>query len=227
MAPESSTLKKGSRVVVITDIPGVAAGTTGRVGRAIGVKTTRYRVKFDNGVDALSVAEGKLVSPAAWEFLKQSQTDSGSKITHVTVSAAVPVGTAGGTSPKLEAPPVAQAPPKETPPPPAPAKKPEPAPSSDSGSSSDDPRLAALTAKSREARRALGVDVDAEDSSAPEPEPEVQQEPEEVETESQEAVESSPTAVDLELEPSLPEMPDGYYPADNRVADLLASVKRS
>ena len=71
-----------------------------------------------------------------------------------------------------------------------------------------------------------GVDVDAEDSSAPEPEPEVQQEPEEVETESQEAVESSPTAVDLELEPSLPEMPDGYYPADN-VADLLASVKRS
>ena len=122
MAPESSTLKKGSRVVVITDIPGVAAGTTGRVGRAIGVKTTRYRVKFDNGVDALSVAEGKLVSPAAWEFLKQSQTDSGSKITHVTVSAAVPVGTAVGTSPKLEAPPVAQAPPKETPPPPAPAK---------------------------------------------------------------------------------------------------------
>ena len=81
MAPESSTLKKGSRVVVITDIPGVAAGTTGRIGRAIGVKTTRYRVKFDNGVDALSVAEGKLVSPAAWEFLKQSQTDSGSKIT--------------------------------------------------------------------------------------------------------------------------------------------------
>ena len=61
MAPESSTLKKGSRVVVITDIPGVAAGTTGRVGRAIGVKTTRYRVKFDNGVDVLSVAEGKLV----------------------------------------------------------------------------------------------------------------------------------------------------------------------
>lgn len=227
MAPESSTLKKGSRVVVITDIPGVAAGTTGRVGRAIGVKTTRYRVKFDNGVDVLSVAEGKLVSPAAWEFLKQSQTDGGSKITHVTVSAAVPVGTAAATSPTLEAPPVAQTPPKETPPPPAPAKKPEPAPSSNSGASSDDPRLAALTAKSREARKALGVDVDAEDSAAPEPQPEVQQEPEEIETESQEAVESSPTAIEPELEPSLPEMPDGYYPADNRVADLLASIKRS
>ena len=146
MAPESSTLKKGSRVVVITDIPGVAAGTTGRVGRAIGVKTTRYRVKFDNGVDALSVAEGKLVSPAAWEFLKQSQTD-GSKITHDGF-AAVPGVPQSVRHPSSRLPGSASTSHETCPPAP---QKPEPAPSSDSGSSSDDPSRGALP--SREARR--------------------------------------------------------------------------
>ena len=59
MAPESSTLKKGARVVVITDLPGVSAGTAGRVGRSIGIKPVRYRVQFENGVNSLSDAESR------------------------------------------------------------------------------------------------------------------------------------------------------------------------
>ena len=108
MAPESSTLKKGSRVVVITDIPGVAAGTTGRVG-SIGVKTTRYRVKFDNGADVLSVAEGKLVSPLPGTSLSRAKLTAAQNYPRDSFLA-VPVGTAAATSPTLEAPPVAQTP---------------------------------------------------------------------------------------------------------------------
>ena len=227
MAPESSTLKKGSRVVVITDLPGVSAGTPGRVGRSIGVKAARYRVKFDNGVDVLSVAEGKLVSPAAWEFLKQSQTGDSSNVTQVTVSAAVPVGAAAVAAPAPEMAPPAQAPPKVAPPAPPVAQKPKPEASSDAGSASDDPRLAALTAKSREARKALGIDVDAEDSAAPEPQTDEQSDTSEDEVADQDTADTTPAEVETELEPSLPPMPDGYYPADNRIADLLASVKQS
>ena len=47
MAPESSNLKKGTRVVLVDDLPGVKAGTAGRVGRSIGIKSTRYRVHFE------------------------------------------------------------------------------------------------------------------------------------------------------------------------------------
>jgi hypothetical protein len=227
MAPESSTLKKGSRVVVITDLPGVSAGTTGRVGRSIGVKAARYRVKFDNGVDVLSVAEGKLVSPAAWEFLKQSQTGDSSNVTQVTVSAAVPVGAAAVAAPAPEMAPPAQAPPKVAPPAPPVAKKPKPEASSDAGSASDDPRLAALTAKSREARKALGIDVDAEDSAAPEPQTDEESNTSEDEVADQDTADTTPAEVETELEPALPPMPDGYYPADNRIADLLASVRQS
>ena len=227
MAPESSTLKKGSRVVVITDLPGVSAGTPGRVGRSIGVKAARYRVKFDNGVDVLSVAEGKLVSPAAWEFLKQSQTGDSSKVTQVTVSAAVPVGAAAVAAPAPEIAPPAQAPPKAAPPTPPVAEKPKPEPSSDAGSASDDPRLAALTAKSRDARKALGIDVDAEDSTAPEPQTDEESDSSEDEVTDQDTADTTPAEVETDLDPSLPPMPDGYYPADNRIADLLASVKQS
>ena len=91
MAPESSTLKKGARVVVIDDLPGVSAGTAGKVGRSIGVKSVRYRVQFENGVNAMSVAESKLVSPAAWEFIKENRVTIKENGNTQVVAAAVPV----------------------------------------------------------------------------------------------------------------------------------------
>ncbi len=204
MAPESSALKKGARVIVIDDLPGVTAGTAGRVGRAIGIKTVRYRVQFENGINALSVAESKLVSPAAWEFIKEQQ---------IAPSQAVP------TTPSASAVPVAAAPaPAPTPAPETSAPTPQQSSPPSSPSGSEDPRLAALTAKSREARKAAGVDVDAE---VPDESPSA---------EVQEAQSEEPITVPAEdpapAEPTF-ELPDGYFPTDNRVAELLASIKDS
>ena len=206
MAPESSALKKGARVIVIDDLPGVVAGTAGRVGRSIGIKTVRYRVQFENGINALSVAESKLVSPAAWEFIKEQQ---------IAVPQSAPVSSPAAASPSVApSPPVtAPSPAVET------TETSEPAadtPTSPSTASSDDPRLAALTAKSRDARKAAGVDVDAEVATEPTP------------TETQEQPSENPAPVsEIEEEPVEPaiELPDGYFPTDNRVADLLASVR--
>ncbi len=204
MAPESSALKKGARVIVIDDLPGVTAGTAGRVGRAIGIKTVRYRVQFENGINALSVAESKLVSPAAWEFIKEQQ---------IAPAQAVP------TTPSAPAVPVAAAPaPAPTPAPETSAPTPQQSSPPSSPSGSEDPRLAALTAKSREARKAAGVDVDAEVPDEP-PSAEVQ------EAQSEEPI-TVPAEDPAPAEPTF-ELPDGYFPTDNRVAELLASIKDS
>jgi hypothetical protein len=209
MAPESSALKKGARVIVIDDLPGVTAGTAGRVGRAIGIKTVRYRVQFENGINALSVAESKLVSPAAWEFIKEQQIAPAQAVPTTPSAPAVPVAAAPAPATTPDAP--AAAP--ETS---APSPQQSSPPSSASGS--EDPRLAALTAKSRDARKAAGVDVDAEVPDGP-PSAEVQ-----------EAQSEEPSTVPAEepapAEPTF-ELPDGYFPTDNRVADLLASIKDS
>ena len=215
MAPESSALKKGARVVVIDDLPGVSAGTAGKVGRSIGIKTVRYRIQFENGVNAMSVAESKLVSPAAWEFLKENResvTENGSP---PVVAAAVPV--AASEAPAAPAP--QPAPVDETPPA---TSTPAPEPEASSGATSEDPRLAALTAKSREARKDAGIDVDSE--VAP---PEVSQnEP----TSDEEDMPDTPaTTADSDpnssTEPTVA-VPEGYFPTDNRIADLLASIKK-
>jgi len=215
MAPESSALKKGARVVVIDDLPGVSAGTAGKVGRSIGIKTVRYRIQFENGVNAMSVAESKLVSPAAWEFLKENResvTENGSP---PVVAAAVPV--AASEAPAAPAP--QPAPVDETPPA---TSTPAPEPEASSGATSEDPRLAALTAKSREARKDAGIDVDSE--VAP---PEVSQnEP----TSDEEDMPDTPaTTADSDpnssTEPTVA-VPGGYFPTDNRIADLLASIKK-
>ncbi|PDH67086.1 MAG: hypothetical protein CNE88_08280 [Acidimicrobiales bacterium MED-G01] len=215
MAPESSTLKKGARVVVIDDLPGVSAGTAGKVGRSIGVKSVRYRVQFENGVNAMSVAESKLVSPAAWEFIKENRVTIKENGNTQVVAAAVPVAASQAPidpTPKPSA--ASEAPPTKS----APVPKPEPK----SETAADDPRLAALTAKSREARKDLGIDVDAEVAATevpPEDEPDTQDE---------DVAETPPESTDLEPASStgqLVDLPDGYFPTDNRIADLLASVK--
>ena len=171
MSAEGSTLKKGARIVLIVDLPGVAAGTPGKVGRSIGVKSTRYRVKFENGVEALSVAEGKLVSPAAWEYIKDNQMASHNEQPGPSVAAAVPISAASAPSTAPTQPPAVS-------PQPAPAAKPEPAappppqpstgsPQAKTSSGADDPRLAEFFAKSRAAKKALGIDVDAEPVATP------------------------------------------------------------
>lgn len=56
------TLREGTKVRASQDLPGVPAGTTGRVIVAYGLQWRRYRVWFDNGVD-LGNLDGKFLEP--------------------------------------------------------------------------------------------------------------------------------------------------------------------
>lgn len=65
MAKLKSTdgFREGDRVAAADDLPGVPAGTLGRVFMANGLTWKRYRVDFDNGV-ALSLVDGKHLTAA-------------------------------------------------------------------------------------------------------------------------------------------------------------------
>ena len=48
---DDERLKPGQRVYAVQDLPGVTAGTGGRVTIVTGLSWVRYRVRFDNGVE--------------------------------------------------------------------------------------------------------------------------------------------------------------------------------
>ena len=71
---DTSTLTPKTRVVATTKLPGVPEGTTGKVGRSVGLRLARYRVAFDNGVNLSSVTHRKLVCEDEWdEYQEQRQ----------------------------------------------------------------------------------------------------------------------------------------------------------
>lgn len=72
-APDTTTLKKGSRIVANTPLPGVPEGTAGKVGRSVGMTLVRYRVAFDNGTEMTSVAASKLVPEDDWDEFKANR----------------------------------------------------------------------------------------------------------------------------------------------------------
>ena len=64
-------LRKGTRVALTVDRRGVPEGTTGRVGRRLGLDLARYRVAFDNGLEVTSVVHDDLVLADEWdEFVR-------------------------------------------------------------------------------------------------------------------------------------------------------------
>ncbi len=58
---ENDELKVRAKVVAAEDLPGVPAGTEGRVTLKNGFRWTRYRVEFDNGVGVGSLDRDQLV----------------------------------------------------------------------------------------------------------------------------------------------------------------------
>lgn len=223
MAESIAEYKKGTRVVVIDNISGVAEGTAGKVGRAIGLDLKRYRVEFDNGVSCTSVAHNKLVPVPAWPALQEARIEAAKVAKEAALAAfssdikpkpkavapepSAPTADAG-LDPRLaalaakskaaksklgveDATPTAEV-----------AASPSPV---STDAEAVDPRIAALTAKSRDARKDAGIDVDAAttpDLTKPvEPAQEAKAAPQEVE----ETV----------------KVPEGYFPSDNRIADLL------
>ncbi|UDY36945.1 hypothetical protein [Dermatobacter hominis] len=60
-------LKVRAKVVAAEDLPGVPAGTRGRVTLKNGFRWIRYRVEFDNGVGVGSLDRAQLVRAKDWD----------------------------------------------------------------------------------------------------------------------------------------------------------------
>jgi hypothetical protein len=60
---KNGELRKGDTVVAVEELPRVPAGTSGRVEMVSGLRWTRYRVQFDNGVSLGSIDRRLLGRP--------------------------------------------------------------------------------------------------------------------------------------------------------------------
>ena len=59
-------LKRHEKVVAAVDLPGVPAGTAGKVELVNGFRWIRYRVGFENGADIGSLDRSQLARPEEW-----------------------------------------------------------------------------------------------------------------------------------------------------------------
>jgi hypothetical protein len=66
---QARELRRKERVVAAVDLPGVPAGTAGRVIIVEGFTWIRYWVRFDNGVVRGSINRNKLARPDEWDDL--------------------------------------------------------------------------------------------------------------------------------------------------------------
>jgi hypothetical protein len=64
---EGDQLRRHEKVVAAVDLPGVPAGTHGKVTLVNGFAWIRYRVFFDNGADVGSLDRSQLVPAGEWE----------------------------------------------------------------------------------------------------------------------------------------------------------------
>lgn len=60
---QAEPLRRKDRVVAAVDMPGIPAGTAGKVTSVAGFDWVRYWVRWDNGVVRGSISRGKLVRP--------------------------------------------------------------------------------------------------------------------------------------------------------------------
>jgi hypothetical protein len=67
MATSTDELRRRDRVVAAVDLPGVPAGTPGRVMLVNGFRWIRYRVRFDNGIEIGSLDRAQLARPGELE----------------------------------------------------------------------------------------------------------------------------------------------------------------
>ena len=59
-------LTRHEKVVAAVDLPGVPAGTAGKVELVNGFRWIRYRVGFENGADIGSLDRSQLARPDEW-----------------------------------------------------------------------------------------------------------------------------------------------------------------
>ncbi|WP_419838634.1 hypothetical protein [Candidatus Poriferisodalis sp.] len=225
-----SEYKRGTRVIVNEDLPGVPEGTPGKCGRGLGFAIKRYRVRFDNDVEVISVAHSKLVPEDEWpQFLaKRARAEieaaqERARLAEARAAAAESRGLPAGSTDKPPAQDTAAAAP-------APAE-----PAGDDGAA--DPRLAAILARSKSAREATGVPAPestaapaaeksaAEPSSAAAAEPAAAA-PATAASPKRSAPPSGPERVEVpEFVPG-PEVDPDYAPAANRVSELISETRK-
>ena len=228
-----SEYKRGTRVVVNENLPGVPEGTPGKCGRGLGFAIKRYRVRFDNDVEVVSVAHGKLVPEDEWpQFLAKRAREEieaaqeRARVAEARAAAAESRGLPAASS---------DAPATQSTAAPAPASDTSAEPSGDDDGT--DPRLAAMLARSKSAREATGVpapesrpapaaaSADAEPAAAPAAEPTpAPTAPTAAPTRS--APPSGPERVEVpEFVPG-PEVDPDYAPAANRVSELISGTRK-
>ncbi len=227
-----SEYRRGTRVVVNEDLPGVPEGTPGKCGRGLGFAIKRYRVRFDNDVEVISVAHSKLVPEDEWpQFLAKRAREEieaareRARIAEARAAAAESRGLPAASTGEPAAPAEAGA---------ADAPAPE-APAADDGGA--DPRLAAILARSKSAREATGVPAPesspapAAESAAAEPTPAPAAEPAAppsapAAAPGRSAPPSGPERVEIpEFVPG-PEVDPDYAPAANRVSELISETRK-
>jgi hypothetical protein len=64
---DAPLFKRHQKVVAAVDLPGVPAGTRGKVMLDTGLTWVRYRVRFDNGVEVPWVEADQLATREHWE----------------------------------------------------------------------------------------------------------------------------------------------------------------
>ncbi len=235
-----SEYKRGTRVVVNEDLPGVPEGTPGKCGRGLGFAIKRYRVRFDNDIEVISVAHSKLVPEDEWpQFLARRAREEieaaqeRARIAEARAAAAESRGLPAASTDEPAAEPAEAAA--------ADAPAPE-APAADDGGA--DPRLAAILARSKSAREATGVpapesspapaaesSTDTAESSAAEPTQAPAAEPAApppapAAAPERSAPPSGPERVEIpEFVPG-PEVDPDYAPAANRVSELISEARK-
>jgi hypothetical protein len=66
-------LKRRKWVVAANDLPGIPAGTRGRVLTVVGFRWVRYRVSFDNGRERGSISREDLATPDEYAKLRDGE----------------------------------------------------------------------------------------------------------------------------------------------------------
>lgn len=228
-----SEYRRGTRVVVTEDLPGVPEGTSGKCGRGLGFAIKRYRVRFDNDVEIISVAHNKLVPEDEWpQFLAKRAREEieaaqeRARIAEARAAAAESRGLPAASTDEAAAEPSTESAPA--------AGAPSDAGAETGGDEGGDPRLAALLARSKSAREETGVpapeSTPAPEADEPAPEPEAAPV---AESESaapaaakpaRSAPPSGPERAEIpEFVPG-PEVDPDYTPAANRVSELMSQV---
>jgi hypothetical protein len=102
-------LRRGDRVVATTDMPGIPAGTEGRVHLVNGLSWRRYWVFFDNGVHRGSIDDKVVVRVKDFDAWKERQAQQAE------AAAAGPEAAADAAAPAAEAPAASDAPASKVP----------------------------------------------------------------------------------------------------------------